>query len=75
MYVWIFNFIFFYLQGYGRLFIHKIKHKHILAKNYFSQVPVLASLILKDDEIEAIRSKYSTENPPKIIVPHGIVPN
>lgn len=62
-------------KGYGRLFIHKIKHKHILAKNYFSQVPVLASLILKDDEIEAIRSKYSTENPPKIIVPHGIVPN
>ncbi|GAB1290595.1 IQ and ubiquitin-like domain-containing protein [Apodemus speciosus] len=61
-------------KGYGRLFIHKIKHKHILAKNYFSQIPTLASLILKDDEIEAIRSKYSTESPPKIIIPRGISP-
>ncbi|XP_028618489.1 IQ and ubiquitin-like domain-containing protein [Grammomys surdaster] len=61
--------------GYGRLFIHKIKHKHILAKNYFSQIPTLASLILKDDEVEAIRNKYSTESPPKIIIPRGIEPH
>lgn len=67
------NSIFFSLQGYGRLFIHKIKHKHILAKNYFSQIPVLASLILEDSEVEDIRSKYCTDKPPKIIEARGTV--
>ncbi|OBS56974.1 hypothetical protein A6R68_11901, partial [Neotoma lepida] len=42
-------------QGYGHLFIHKVKHKHILAKNYFSQIPMLASLMLEDEEIGDIR--------------------
>ncbi|KAK7808185.1 hypothetical protein U0070_023561 [Myodes glareolus] len=60
-------------QGYGRLFIHKIKHKHILAKNYFSQIPVLASFILEDSEVEAIRNKYCTDKPPKIIEARGTV--
>ncbi|XP_023559201.1 IQ and ubiquitin-like domain-containing protein [Octodon degus] len=54
-------------QGYGRVFIHKIKHKHILAKNYFRQIPVLASFILDDGEIEEIRSKYHVDTTPKII--------
>ncbi|XP_036037701.1 IQ and ubiquitin-like domain-containing protein [Onychomys torridus] len=61
-------------QGYGRLFIHKIKHKHILAKNYFSQIPMLASLMLQDGEVDDIRSKYCTEKPPKIIEAHGTRP-
>lgn len=54
-------------EAYEPLFIHKIKHKHILAKNYFSQIPVLASFILDDGEIDEIRKKYHTETPPKII--------
>ncbi|XP_005402382.1 PREDICTED: IQ and ubiquitin-like domain-containing protein [Chinchilla lanigera] len=54
-------------KGYGRVFIHRIKHKHILAKNYFSQIPVLASFILDDGEIEEIRSKYHVDTAPKII--------
>ncbi|XP_040584455.1 IQ and ubiquitin-like domain-containing protein [Mesocricetus auratus] len=54
-------------QGYERLFIHKIKHKHILAKNYFSQIPMLASLILEDGDIEEIRRKHCTDKPPKVI--------
>ncbi|XP_055464178.1 IQ and ubiquitin-like domain-containing protein [Psammomys obesus] len=58
-------------QGYGHVFHHKIKHKHILAKNYFSQVPVLAALLQEDEEIEEIRSKYFTVKPPKIIEAHG----
>nr|XP_055203321.1 IQ and ubiquitin-like domain-containing protein isoform X2 [Gorilla gorilla gorilla] len=54
-------------EGYERSFIHKIKHKHILAKNYFSQVPVLASFILDDGEIDEIRWKYHSDTTPKII--------
>ncbi|XP_072618842.1 IQ motif and ubiquitin-like domain-containing protein isoform X7 [Vulpes vulpes] len=55
-------------EGYEPLFIHKIKHKHILAKNYFSHIPVLASFILDDGEIDEIRKKYHSETTPKIIV-------
>ncbi|XP_044102427.1 IQ and ubiquitin-like domain-containing protein isoform X2 [Neovison vison] len=55
-------------EGYEPLFIHKIKHKHILAKNYFSQIPVLASYLLGDGEIDEIRKKYHSETTPKIIV-------
>ncbi|XP_021555021.1 IQ and ubiquitin-like domain-containing protein [Neomonachus schauinslandi] len=55
-------------EGYEPLFIHKIKHKHILAKNYFSQIPVLASFVLDDGEIDEIRKKYHSETAPKIIV-------
>lgn len=58
---------FFSLQGYERSFIHKIKHKHILAKNYFSQIPVLASFILDDPEIDEIRWKHHSDTTPKII--------
>ncbi|XP_055139816.1 IQ motif and ubiquitin-like domain-containing protein isoform X1 [Symphalangus syndactylus] len=54
-------------EGYERSFIHKIKHKHILAKNYFSQIPVLASFILNDGEIDEIRWKYHSDTTPKII--------
>uniref|UniRef100_H0WHT8 IQ motif and ubiquitin domain containing n=1 Tax=Otolemur garnettii TaxID=30611 RepID=H0WHT8_OTOGA len=53
-------------EGYRNSFIHKIKHKHILAKNYFSQIPVLASFLLDDDEISEIRMKYQSKSP-KII--------
>lgn len=63
-----FNRIFFF-QGYDPLFIHKIKHKHILAKNYFSQIPVLASFITDDAEIEEIRKKYQEDTKPKVIEP------
>uniref|UniRef100_A0A8P0TCE7 IQ motif and ubiquitin domain containing n=1 Tax=Canis lupus familiaris TaxID=9615 RepID=A0A8P0TCE7_CANLF len=55
-------------EGYEPLFIHKIKHKHILAKNYFSHIPVLASFILDDGEIDEIRKKYHSETTPKMIV-------
>ncbi|XP_036912388.1 IQ and ubiquitin-like domain-containing protein [Sturnira hondurensis] len=54
-------------EGYRPLFIHKIKHKHFLAKNYFSQIPVLASFLLEDPEVEEIRKKYHPETTPKII--------
>ncbi|XP_074049907.1 LOW QUALITY PROTEIN: IQ motif and ubiquitin-like domain-containing protein [Macrotis lagotis] len=30
-------------EGYEPVFIHRIRHKHILAKNYFSQIPVMAA--------------------------------
>ncbi|XP_054420185.1 IQ and ubiquitin-like domain-containing protein [Pteronotus mesoamericanus] len=54
-------------EGYEPLFIHKIQHKHILAKNYFSQIPVLAAFILDDADIAEIRKKYHPETTPKII--------
>uniref|UniRef100_A0A5F9D9H6 IQ motif and ubiquitin domain containing n=1 Tax=Oryctolagus cuniculus TaxID=9986 RepID=A0A5F9D9H6_RABIT len=55
------------VQGYGPLFIHMIKHKHILAKNYFSQIPALAAFILDDAEIDEIRKRYHPDTAPKII--------
>ncbi|XP_019489483.1 PREDICTED: IQ and ubiquitin-like domain-containing protein [Hipposideros armiger] len=54
-------------EGYEPKFIHKIRHKHILAKNYFSQIPLLASFMFDDDEIEAIRKKSATETTPNFI--------
>ncbi|XP_008055258.1 IQ and ubiquitin-like domain-containing protein [Carlito syrichta] len=54
-------------EGYRPSFIHKIKHKHILAKNYFSQIPVLASFILDDGKIDEIRRKYHPDTTPKIM--------
>ncbi|KAM9651217.1 IQ motif and ubiquitin-like domain-containing protein [Trichechus inunguis] len=61
-------------EGYEPLFIHKIKHKHILAKNYFSQIPVLASFILDDEEMDEIRMKYRPKTSPKIIESKGPCP-
>ncbi|XP_037692193.1 IQ and ubiquitin-like domain-containing protein isoform X2 [Choloepus didactylus] len=54
-------------EAYEPLFIHKIKHKHILAKNYFSQITVFASFLLDDSEIDEIKKKYQTDTSPKII--------
>ncbi|XP_074840214.1 IQ motif and ubiquitin-like domain-containing protein [Carettochelys insculpta] len=34
-------------EAYEVAFIHRIKHKHILAKNYFSQIPEMASFLHK----------------------------
>nr|XP_012607287.1 IQ and ubiquitin-like domain-containing protein isoform X1 [Microcebus murinus]XP_012607289.1 IQ and ubiquitin-like domain-containing protein isoform X1 [Microcebus murinus]XP_012607290.1 IQ and ubiquitin-like domain-containing protein isoform X1 [Microcebus murinus]XP_012607291.1 IQ and ubiquitin-like domain-containing protein isoform X1 [Microcebus murinus] len=48
-------------EEYRPSFIHKIKHKHILAKNYFSQIPALASFILDDGEMDVIRKKYQSD--------------
>ncbi len=31
-----------YLQAYGKTFVHKVKHKHTLARNYFSRLPGMA---------------------------------
>ncbi|XP_069853395.1 IQ motif and ubiquitin-like domain-containing protein [Dipodomys merriami] len=58
-------------EDYEQFFLHKIKHKHILAKNYFSQIPVLASFIVDNDELEEVRSKYRIDTTPKIIEPRG----
>ncbi|XP_071468927.1 IQ motif and ubiquitin-like domain-containing protein isoform X4 [Marmota flaviventris] len=58
-------------EEYGQVFIHKIKHKHILAKNYFSQIPALASYILDHGEFNEIRKKYYTDTSPKIIKVNG----
>ncbi|XP_032624709.1 IQ motif and ubiquitin-like domain-containing protein isoform X2 [Chelonoidis abingdonii] len=37
-------------EAYEMVFIHRIKHKHILAKNYFSQIPEIASFLHKGDD-------------------------
>jgi hypothetical protein len=31
-----------FLQAYGRMFIGKILHKHLLARNFFSRLPGMA---------------------------------
>uniref|UniRef100_A0A8D0HM67 IQ motif and ubiquitin domain containing n=1 Tax=Sphenodon punctatus TaxID=8508 RepID=A0A8D0HM67_SPHPU len=48
-------------QAYEIVFIHKIKHKHILAKNYFSQIPEMASVLHKDDN-QACPNEHSATN-------------
>ncbi|XP_006122704.2 IQ motif and ubiquitin-like domain-containing protein isoform X1 [Pelodiscus sinensis] len=37
-------------EAYEMVFIHRIKHKHILSKNYFSQIPEMASFLHKGDD-------------------------
>uniref|UniRef100_A0ABM5GG74 IQ motif and ubiquitin-like domain-containing protein n=1 Tax=Pogona vitticeps TaxID=103695 RepID=A0ABM5GG74_9SAUR len=37
-------------KAYEKVFIHRIKHKHILARNYFSQFPELVAALHKDDK-------------------------
>ncbi|XP_060633734.2 IQ motif and ubiquitin-like domain-containing protein [Anolis sagrei] len=37
-------------KAYEPAFIHRIKHKHMLARNYFSQFPELAGALHKDDK-------------------------
>ncbi|XP_019364817.1 PREDICTED: IQ and ubiquitin-like domain-containing protein [Gavialis gangeticus] len=36
-------------EAYEMVFIHRIKHKHVLAKNYFSQIPEMASFLHRGD--------------------------
>ncbi|KAJ6654104.1 hypothetical protein lerEdw1_007468 [Lerista edwardsae] len=38
-------------KAYEMAFIHRIKHKHMLARNYFSQFPELAKILHKDDKL------------------------
>ncbi|XP_048193625.1 IQ and ubiquitin-like domain-containing protein [Perognathus longimembris pacificus] len=58
-------------QDYEHYFLHKIQHKHILAKNYFSQIPLLASYILNHSELEDVRNKYQVDTTPKTIEAKG----
>ncbi|KAM4678088.1 IQ motif and ubiquitin-like domain-containing protein isoform 1-T2 [Discoglossus pictus] len=44
-------------EAYGTVFIHKIKHKHTLAKNYFSQIPKMAPFLHGEKS-----SRTSTKN-------------
>lgn len=43
----IFKIAFFLFQAYGRMFIGKILHKHVLARNYFSRLPGMAEHMKK----------------------------
>ncbi|KAM8980331.1 IQ and ubiquitin-like domain-containing protein [Sarcophilus harrisii] len=55
-------------EGYEPVFIHRIKHKHILAKNYFSQIPMMASILHHSDveektmEEDIIETKENDSN-------------
>ncbi|XP_077194470.1 IQ motif and ubiquitin-like domain-containing protein [Paroedura picta] len=37
-------------KAYEMVFVHRIKHKHLLAKNYFSQFPEMAAALHKGDK-------------------------
>jgi len=43
------GFGFFSFQAYEAAFIHRIKHKHIQAKNYFAQIPAMTSFLHRSD--------------------------
>ncbi|XP_067684534.1 IQ motif and ubiquitin-like domain-containing protein [Haliotis asinina] len=43
-------------EGYGHVFIHKVKQKHTLARNYFSRLPGMAELIRKRTGMRDIQS-------------------
>lgn len=53
------------------VFIHRIKHKHLLARNYFSQFPELGKALHKDDDKVAgsntPATKPSVPGPPKSV--------
>ncbi|XP_043944700.1 IQ and ubiquitin-like domain-containing protein [Protopterus annectens] len=42
------------IQAYGVLFIRKIKHKHTLAKNYFSQIPAMAPFLQNQGSYQSL---------------------
>ncbi|XP_068943212.1 IQ motif and ubiquitin-like domain-containing protein [Petaurus breviceps papuanus] len=48
-------------EGYEPVFIHRIKHKHILAKNYFSQIPMMAAFLHHEDEAEEEEESNETK--------------
>jgi len=37
-------------EAYGKTFIHKVKHKHTLARNYFSRLPGMAEHLRSSDQ-------------------------
>ena len=45
---------FFPFQGYGTVFIHKVEHKHTLARNYFSRLPGMAEHMRVSDTKSAV---------------------
>uniref|UniRef100_A0A4X2M080 IQ motif and ubiquitin domain containing n=2 Tax=Vombatus ursinus TaxID=29139 RepID=A0A4X2M080_VOMUR len=52
-------------EGYEPVFIHKINHKHILAKNYFSQIPMMAAFLHVYDTEDEAKEKESNETKDK----------
>ncbi|XP_020822055.1 IQ motif and ubiquitin-like domain-containing protein isoform X2 [Phascolarctos cinereus] len=52
-------------EGYEPVFIHKIKHKHILAKNYFSQIPMMAAFLHVYDTEDEAKEEESNETKDK----------
>ncbi|XP_044534228.1 IQ and ubiquitin-like domain-containing protein [Gracilinanus agilis] len=60
-------------EGYEPVFIHRIKHKHILARNYFSEIPMMAAFlhqehrIKKEQVVEEEDDEYEDELHPKEI--------
>ncbi|XP_064632189.1 IQ motif and ubiquitin-like domain-containing protein isoform X2 [Lineus longissimus] len=54
-------------EGYGKVFIHKVDHKHTLAKNYFARVPGMAQL-MKTKEPKNPNSRMPTISGKKLSV-------
>ena len=50
----------FFFQAYGKTFIHKVKHKHTLARNYFSRLPGMAEHLRRD---ASAKSQASSQGP------------
>ncbi|XP_071597116.1 IQ motif and ubiquitin-like domain-containing protein [Heliangelus exortis] len=51
-------------EAYEAAFIHRIKYKHIRAKNYFAQIPVMASFLHKSDN-QANANRFLIGKPPR----------
>ncbi|XP_043824396.1 IQ and ubiquitin-like domain-containing protein [Dromiciops gliroides] len=52
-------------EGYEPVFIHRIKHKHILAKNYFSQIPLMAAFLHHSEIEDEAKEEESNETKEK----------
>ena len=50
----------FFFQAYGKTFIHKVEHKHTLARNYFSRLPGMAEHLRRD---ASAKSQASSQGP------------
>ncbi|XP_037244809.1 IQ and ubiquitin-like domain-containing protein [Falco rusticolus] len=51
-------------KAYEAAFIHRIKHKHIQAKNYFAQIPAMASFLYRSDKLANANDFFMTTSIP-----------
>ena len=55
--------VFWFLQAYGVVFIRNVKHRHTMARKYFSQIPLMTEYLHDVDSKPAAHSKLLVARP------------